>query len=321
MEEPWLAEATDWIDACLAEHGLEREGPVESERMRPWGTVLRARAGGATVWLKAPGGATRFEVPLYELLARRAPERVLVPLSLDVGRGWVLLPDGGLPAGERFPPERQVEVMAQALPVYAELQLRLAEEVPAMLEIGVADMRPEAMPARFDEALERVGALVDGPGAIGDRAGLDAVGSMRRTYAGWCERLAGSPVPASLDHNDLHAHNVIAGASGGFEDARFYDWGDAVVAHPFASALGIGYLQGIGRRDAERLRDAYLEPFAGIAPKAELVETLGLAARVGKVARALTWQRAIGADPQARWADGPYAALTSLLDDTWLGSA
>jgi hypothetical protein len=40
-------------------------------------------------------------------------------------------------------------------------------------------------------------------------------------------------------------------------------------------------------------RDAYLEVFSDVAPHAELVETLELACRVGKVARALTWERAI----------------------------
>ncbi len=81
-------------------------------------------------------------------------------------------------------------------------------------------MRPQVMLDRFDEALE----LISGDG-------IDRVAAMRPTYRGWCERLAASPVPASIDHNDLHAWNILAGE-------RFYDWGDAVVAHPFASMLG-----------------------------------------------------------------------------------
>ena len=47
-----------------------------------------------------------------------------------------------------------------------------------------------------------------------------------------------------------------------------------------------------------RIRDAYLRVFSDLAPHAELVATLGLACRVGKVARALTWTRAVAqSDP------------------------
>ena len=44
-----------------------------------------------------------------------------------------------------------------------------------------------------------------------------------------------------------------------------------------------------------RARDAYLEVFADLAPRAELVETLELACHVAKIARALTWDRALRA--------------------------
>jgi hypothetical protein len=44
-----------------------------------------------------------------------------------------------------------------------------------------------------------------------------------------------------------------------------------------------------------RARDAYLEVFADLAPHQELVETLALACRVAKIARALTWERALRA--------------------------
>lgn len=70
------------------------------------------------------------------------------------------------------------------------------------------------------------------------------------------------------------------------------------------------------------LRDAYLEPFGDLAPHDELVETLELACRVGKIARALTWDRALRAgdgDPDAEWADAPFETMAALLDDSYLG--
>jgi hypothetical protein len=74
-----------------------------------------------------------------------------------------------------------------------------------------------------------------------------------------------------------------------------------------------------------RLRDAYLEPFGDLAPHSRLVEELELACRVGKIARALTWHRAVAATPpkdvEERWLTGAGESLQSLLQDTWLGCA
>jgi hypothetical protein len=129
-------------------------------------------------------------------------------------------------------------------------------------------------------------------------------------------------VGASLDHNDLHWWNVFVDGS-----VRFYDFGDSVVAHPFASMLlGLGMLRrqlGVGADGpaVARPRDAYLEVFGDLASRAELVEELELACQVGKVGRALSWHRALrmaGDEEAGEFADGPLVALGSLLSDSWL---
>jgi hypothetical protein len=48
----------------------------------------------------APG--TAFEVGLYELLVRLAPQNVLTPIASDPTRGWILLLDGGVSLGDRL---------------------------------------------------------------------------------------------------------------------------------------------------------------------------------------------------------------------------
>ncbi len=82
-----------------------------------------------TVWLKEPRGATAFEVPLYELLAARVPDLILVPVAVDVRRGWVLLPEGGEPLGEETESAELGDTLADALARYARLQRALAGDV------------------------------------------------------------------------------------------------------------------------------------------------------------------------------------------------
>ena len=320
--DAWRVQATAWLDQRLAEVGLARTGEVEQPRIRPWATLLRATTTGGRVWLKAAGRDTAFEAGLYELLARVAPDRVLVPLAVDLRRGWVLLPDAGLSLGERASGPALVEGLATVLPQYGQFQRDLIPHTGDLLTLGLTDMRPALMPTRFDEALQAVRGYVERRGSAADHTTYERVAGMRETVVDWCGRLAAAPGGASLEHNDLHTYNILVGEDG---QARFYDWGDSVVAHPFASmGLGLGFVRNqVEAGEIERLRDAYLEVFSDLGSHRELVETLELACRVGKVARALTWQRAIGAlgwdEVDDDWARGPIESMDSLLDATYLG--
>ncbi len=308
--EAWREQAAGWIDRRLAESGLERTGEVEQTRVRPWATVLRAPTTGGDVWMKAAGAATAFEAGLYGLLAREAPEDVLTPLAVDAPRGWMLLPDGGPPVGERLAPDDVPAAMAAALAQYGRLQRALAPRAAALPALGVPDMRPEVVPGRFGEALEAARAAA--PAGGGDSGALRQVAALRDDVARWCERLAASPVPASLDHNDLHHHNVL-----GTGPYRFYDWGDAVLAHAFAVMLVPA--QVLAGPHLERARAAYLEAFADIAAPHALAEELALACRVARIVRTLTWERALRSareqdeplDPF--FAHAPYEELAALV--------
>jgi hypothetical protein len=320
--DSWREEATAWLDERLAATGRSRTGPVEQPHLRPWGTVLTAPTGDGPVWLKVPGPTTAFEVALYDLVRRVDPERILEPLAVDADRGWVLLPDGGRLLGDTVAGAELAEAMVGVLPEYGALQRNLLPHADALLAAGVADMRAPVMPGRFDEAVEAVGRRVE---TGEDRAVLARAQGMRATFAGWCDELAGAVVGPSIDHNDLHPWNVFVGA--GHDRPRFYDWGDAVVAHPFSSMLlGLGMIGmqlEVGPDDPAvvKARDAYLEVWSDLADRAALVAELELACWVGRVARALTWERSLrdqSTEEAGEFADGPLRALEALTSRTWL---
>jgi Phosphotransferase enzyme family len=267
--EDWIRRATAWVDERLADAGLDRTGEPEERSMRPWAAVFRVPSSGGPVWLKATGPQSRFEVGLYELLGRVAPGRMLVPLGVSLDSGWLLLPDGDPTFGDRLDGPAPVAAMAEALPEYARLRRDLIPHAGELLELGVSDMRPQIMPSRFDEAVEAVRAYVERRGDESERAQLGEVVGMRDTVVAWCDRLADSVVQPSLDHNDLHGWDILGEGS----DVRFYDWGDAVLAHPFASMLALGWVP-MSDSAREQLRDRYLGPFGDLAPHDELVESL-----------------------------------------------
>ena len=320
----WRAGAVRWVDARLAEAGIRRIGPAEHPHVRAWATAVRIPTDRGPYWLKACGPGTAFEVRLYRVLTDLTPGQVLHPLAADPERGWILLPDGGELLADRFSGPALAGALGEAMVQYGRLQRELMPAVSRMSAARVPDMRPAAMLDAFDRAVAMTRAAAAGDPARQDRHA--AVAAARSQVAGLCAELVGSMLPASLDHNDLHPHNISF--SGG--TARFFDWGDAVLAHPFAAMLvPLGLVRQLlgepsGGPQSIAVRDAYLDPFRSLAPGEDLPATLDIACRVAKIARAHAWQRAIGAaaeqgDPAAdRFRAAPLDTLVAVLDEDCL---
>ena len=284
----WIAGATAWLDEQLAAAGRERTGAAEQTRVRPWSTLIRAPTAGGDVWFKAAGPATAFEAGLVQLLARLAPDAVLTPIAADPERGWLLLPDGGEPL-----PADRFDGAAR----YGALQRGLVAHAGELLALGVPDMRPAIMPARSRGA-RRGGRDRGARGRPGDRELVTRAAALEPAFGTGAPARERAP---SLDHNDLHRWNVLG-------DGRFFDWGDAVVAHPFATLLVPDML------DADP--GAYLD---GFGDRHALREEAELARRVATIARVLTWERALrsaweqGEALDERWTAAPAETLATLL--------
>ncbi|WP_307798939.1 phosphotransferase [Micromonospora antibiotica] len=300
----WRSAALDWVTGHLDRHGRRVTGPVQA-RLRPWSSVWQVPTDARSYWFKANSPGTAYEAVLLAELARRTPGRVLDPVAVDPSRGWSLLPDGGPTLRELAEPgpARWVDVLV----AYAELQRELVPAADELVALGVPDQRPAAMPGLLADLLDdRAALLLDAEGE-GGGGGLDAATHDRLRahlprFAEDCRRLADSGIPASVQHDDLHDGNVFAAADG----YRFFDWGDASVAHPFGTLLvtlrSAAHTFSLPEGDPVlvRLRDAYLEPWTDRHDRATLREVAGLAMRVTTVSRALSWRRALDTTDPSR---------------------
>ena len=301
----WRAEALAWIDEQLDRLGRPRTGDVAQPHLRPWSTVMTVPTQAGTVWFKASGPGTAYEPRLLLALAGWDTPMLLSPLAVDPARAWMLLPDGGMRLRDRLEGGAGVDEWLRILPAYASLQRGLADRSAALIELGVPDLGPAVMPGLFAR-------LMEDPEAGLDDADRDRLHHLLPEYVAWCATLAASGIESSLQHDDLHDGNVFvapAGAGSAVDD-RIFDWGDAVVAHPFGTLLAT--LRSIASRDADldrtellRLRDAYLEPWTAEQPRPALNETVAVALRVGAVGRAFAWNRALSGVPPA--SHGEYA--------------
>ncbi|MEV4654443.1 aminoglycoside phosphotransferase family protein [Micromonospora sp. NPDC049301] len=299
--EQWQVRARSWVDEQLGRSDRRVTGPVEP-RVRPWSLVWRVPTDGGPVWFKANNPGTVHEAVLIAALAGLAPERVLTPIAVDLVRGWSLLPDGGESLRDVLGRDPDLTHWERALPGYAALQLATAPRADELVALGVPDHRPEVLAGLLAELLDDRGSL-----RIGGENGLspetyERLRAELPAYAERCQRLADIGIPATVQHDDLHDGNLFAGSTG----YRYFDWGDASVAHPFGTLLvtlrSIRYAAELSADDARlaRLRDAYLEAWTGRYDRRTLVEAADLAMKLGAVSRSLSWRRALDTDDPAR---------------------
>ena len=229
---------------------------------------------------------------------------MLVPLAVDVARGWVLLPDGGTRLGDRVGSDDLAAALCDVLPQYAELQRALAPSAEEILALGAPDMRPQVMPQRFEEALEATAR--SRVAATSTRASPRGAGTWRSGAPGSRTRQARSAwTTTTCTPGTSSAPARSASTTGATASSRTRS--RACCSRSPTCATGPT------RTARLRLRDAYLEAWSDLAPHAELVETLELAVRVGWIARSHTWLRAVGDASEDRWATAPLESLAAIL--------
>ena len=266
-----MEEALAWIDTAVPDR---RSAELETVKDRPWSLVAKVPTAEEPMWFKENRAGTRYETRLLPVLARWHPDRVLTPIATEPSRAWSLLPHGGTILREADP-AGDADHWAKLLSAHAQFQRDLCVRVPELIGLGVPDVRPERI-------FEHLGGLEIPNAVTGYLPELKQL----------CDRLAASPIPASLQHDDLHDGNV-------FTDGRVFDWGDAVVSHPFGVllvALRMAKFR-LDLTDADpalaRLRDAYLEPWTDLGDRASLLSDVTDAVQMTRVSRALAWQRSL----------------------------
>jgi aminoglycoside phosphotransferase (APT) family kinase protein len=302
--------ALAWADAALAREGRRRNGGPSWSRVRPWGTVLAIPlTDGDTVWFKAtPEGSA--EPILHQTLDAEIPEYVAPVLAADLSRGWLLMDDAGESLGndaeaEGTPPCADPRFQ-RAMTTYAGLQEQLRHRIDELVQEGLPDARPHALPGVFDQLLASLGRQARDTGDEDASALLVRVAAARPQVvdlAASCAARAGS-----IDHNDLHPWNVLV------RDGQtvFLDWGDAMAAHPYASLL---VPVRIAMTESRRTAEAVLEAYARGRDETMDPKELAAVIRLSVIGRAWTWQRSLALCSEPTENDGaPLKWFARLLD-------
>ncbi|MEV0294864.1 phosphotransferase [Nocardia sp. NPDC050710] len=202
-----LAPLVEWATGELTARGIAVTGPAEEMRRRSWSLLARIPTEAGPMWAKANARGFIHEGPLLAALARLCPDSVLEPLAIQPDRGWLLSRDGG-PTGA----DSDV-VWTGLLRSYADLQRTLTAHIDELRDTGTPYLPPARLITVYRHYEDRIPGLGD---HIAEAAAeLADFGRL------------------SLEHNDLRPGNVFAAADS--KTGLLFDWGDAVITHPFLS--------------------------------------------------------------------------------------
>ena len=152
----WIEQAGAWIHTQLERLRIDITGTIEQPHVRPWSTVLRVPTTSGAIYFKAITPILAHEVRLTQTLARWRPAVMLSPLAVHLQRGWMLMPDGGTRLRETLKTEPNLRHWETVLPIYAELQIELAQHVTQLLNLGAPDRRAATLPAQYERLFEEL---------------------------------------------------------------------------------------------------------------------------------------------------------------------
>jgi hypothetical protein len=290
----WRAEAEAWIRQQLHQHSFRLIGEIEQPLLRAWSTHLKVPTDQGTLWFKenAPGQA--FEAALVDAMATIAPDHVVVPIAVESERGWLLTPDQG--ATFRSLQATDESLWCRLVAEFGDLQRRLAPHGDVLAMTGLPSMLPSVVPDYVRSEAHRMSALPARDPEHMDATLAARVADSFEPLSRDADLLSNGTVPLSLEHNDLHDNNAFV-PSGNQVRLRFFDFGDAVWAHPFSSLLiplnvmGEEWNAGYADPRLQRVVDAYLEVWSDLGTRSELRAIVPPAVRFGRIHRAESWRR------------------------------
>ncbi|MEZ4517965.1 MAG: hypothetical protein R3C44_14490 [Chloroflexota bacterium] len=303
-EPPTLApQPAAWLKNRLADAGIDPEQCTwERIHAYPWSAVWRIQTGQKPLYLKLCAPSQAHEPALTAALAEWLPKAVLPVVAADPRHGWLLLPEGGrtlrqiIESGIALTPETLYTHWQPALELYATLQWQVPNHLDAVRGFGVVDQRPERLPVLFVELLSHPERLVLDEPTMLTATELEELAALLTRIEQASRELAASGIPLSIDHGDSYDKHFFVLEEG----YRLFDWGDAVITHPFLTLTAVLSSIGehLGQRDVyhpllKPFMDTYLAPWSAVADSADLYHTADLATRLGCLPRALNWVRAL----------------------------
>lgn len=271
----WFDKASTWINRQLDALSLSVTAPIRQVKSQTRSCLLRVETTIGTLYLKAGCRIFGREATFTDFLAQLYPDCLPKLVAVDAEQQWMLMRDF---ESQHLGKTADISRWEEALRLYAEMQVRIANKVGQLLDVGFPDRRINQLaqkiePLFADDAI----LLIPQDDPFLSQSDLKALRTLIPQLISWCEVLETCGVPQTLVHGDFYCQNVI--------DTQkryiYFDWSDSAVSHPFFDAgfflLDIAQELPNVMNVQARLRDAYLEPWTVYLPMEQLTSLFKLA--------------------------------------------
>jgi hypothetical protein len=319
----WRSEAFDAELRSFVTSAVGEPDVFEPVKVRPWSAVWRVEAGGQVYFAKQNCPGQAHEARLLSALVEIAPEYVVPVVAADPGRDLLLTADLGRTLYE-IGDDHDLATWCRIVSDAALLQRAV---VPHADDLGLTEMPPECATTYVGDAIGRLGALPEGdPRRLPEEVG-EQLRAVLPTIERWSDQVAELDLPLTLNHNDLHAANVVA-TNGPDAPLRFFDFGDSVLNEPLGALLiplNVSAHELEAGPDDLRLRriaDAALEVWTDHAPARALRAALPAALQLGRLAKVESWRRCLATmttEERAEFGSAPADWLGTLIADPPVG--
>jgi hypothetical protein len=312
------AELRDFVVRALGE-----PSSLERVKVRPWASVWKVTVGDQTCFAKQNCPGQAHEARVVSALATIAPDYVVPVVAADPTRDLLLTQDLGRTLGE-LGAAHDVLTWSRIVRDAALLQRAVA---PRVDELGLTALPPECATMYAGDAIGRLNALPDGdPRRLGDDV-AERLRALLPSIERWSDQVADLDLPLTINHNDLHANNVVA-PGGPDQPLRFFDFADAVVGEPLGELLIVLNLCSDELKASpddlrlRRIADAALEVWSDLVPARALRAGLPAALQLARLARVESWRRCVASftsSEREEYGAAPAQWLGSLVEDPPVG--
>ena len=290
-------EALEWAIHYLLSNGYKlSESAPDIIQDTPWSYVSRFITSSGHIYLKCTPKSLGLEVDVIRTLSYAL--RVPVPEVIAHHPSWhcFLMKDAGATLRSILKRDFDTDLVCEAVNQFATTQLKVADKLDVLMDIGVPDWRLDKLPGLYQQLLLNKDILVeDGLSEIE----IQKLNALFTKVSELCEKLSNYAIKQSIVQPDFNDNNTLVDESS--HNMTLIDLGELAISHPFFSLhnflLQMKKHHGLTENDARylKIKDAYLSNYMHCESKEHLLDAFLMTQLLFPVYCALSDERLLNA--------------------------
>lgn len=255
-------------------YALKNQFP-ETVQNTPWSYVGRFLTSDGYIYLKHTPPQLSIEVSIIKLLHDQFKAPVPEVIAHNKKLNCFLMKDAGQSLRGLLKQQFDEDLLIKAIEQFTALQISVADNVNALLDIGVPDYRLDNLPELYLQLISKTDVLIaDGL----SETELDQLKDLHAIVLDTCKKLSTYAIKQTLVQPDFNDNNALINKHSG--SITIVDLGEIVIAHPFFSLITFLFVIKKHHNLTEssdaylRLKDTCFKPFN--LPKKALSEAMRL---------------------------------------------